>query len=190
MKRAFYLTVSALVAAVSSGCFAKIDVAADGGGDADASDATTPVDGTTGAGSAVGPACWQGSKDAPAATGPSGTANGCSLVGTWDYEVTFSGPGQRKMVWSFDDEGRAVGGPAGTNLCAAFPWYGNYTLSDTGFAAKNIRGKGAPGCGWASNTTFTVEFSADCQTMTLPRILTDNCTGGALFYVGKMTRKN
>ena len=92
------------------------------------------------------------------------------------------------MVWSFDDEGRAVGGPAGTNLCTGFPWYGNYTLGDEGFVAKNIRGDGAPACGWAAQTTFTAEFSADCRTMTLPRILTDACTGGALFYVGKMTR--
>ena len=136
----------------------------------------------------AGRACWRDSRDAPASTGPSGRVQSCSLVGTWAYDVTFSASNQKKMVWSFDDEGRAVGGPAGTNLCAGFPWYGNYTLGDEGFAAKNIRGDGAPACGWASQTTFTAEFSADCRTLTLPRILTDNCTGGALFYVGKMNR--
>ena len=155
----------------------------------DASDDVGPGlpvrDGSTDASST---ACWHDSKDAPPRTGPSGRVQTCSLVGTWAYDVTFSGPNQKKMVWSFDDEGRAVGGPAGTNLCAGFPWYGNYTLGAEGFAAKNIRGDGAPACGWASQTTFTAEFSADCRTLTLPRILTDNCTGGALFYVGKMTR--
>lgn len=190
-KEALRLTMVTLVAIAASGCLAKIDTTTslpDGG--AEGGEPGGEPGGGPGAGGGAAPGCWQASKDAPAATGPSGQVGSCSLVGTWDYDLTFSGPKQPKQVWSFDDEGRAVGGPAGTNLCAGFPWSGNYKLSASGFEAINIRGKGAPSCSASGKTTFTVAFSEDCKKMTLPRILTDSCTGGALFYTGTMVRRD
>ncbi len=187
-KEALCLAIFTLIAAVASGCFAKIDTT--GQTDADSDPDASVLPGAPGVGSGSAPGCWQTSKDAPTATGPSGRVGSCSLVGTWDYELTFSSPKQYKQVWSFDDEGRAVGGPAGTQLCAAFPWGGNYKLSDGGFEAIGIRGKGAPSCSASGKTTFTAEFSSDCKKMTLPRIVTDSCTGGALFYTGTMVRRD
>ena len=141
--------------------------------------------------------CWRASPEAPVPTGPSGRIGSCSMVGTWKYEVPFnsgrSAAGLKQtMIWAFDDEGRAVGGPDGTNLCSAFPWSGNYTLVGGKFSATNVRGTGAPACGWerpsgSNGTTLSIEFSANCRTATLGT-LTDNCTGGGLFYTGKMTR--
>ena len=140
--------------------------------------------------------CWRASPAPP--TGPSARVGRCSMVGTWKYEVAFnsgrSSAGlSQTVVWAFDDEGRALGGPDGTKLCSAWPWSGNYTLEGGNFAARNVRGTGAPACGWtvptssSNGTTFSIEFSANCRTATLD-IVTDNCTGGGLFYWGKMTR--
>lgn len=185
------LAIATVMMLSTSGCLGRITeeerpvLAAEAGPDASGGGAGQRDGGAQGS---EGGTCWQAAANAPSGTGPSGRVGGCSLAGTWKYDVTFSGPGQPSMAWSFDDEGRAVGGPAGTNVCSAFRWYGNYTLGDAGFAAKNIRGEGAPGCGSDGETTFRAEFSADCRTMTLPEILTDSCTGGALFYTGTLTR--
>jgi hypothetical protein len=190
-----------VVAMLSAGCFGKVAEEGTGplggGGalpepSASTPGATVPVPATpdtpTGNGDRPG-TCWQSSPNVPKATGPSGTLTSCSLVGTWSYEVTFSHPQQYKMVWAFDDQGRAVGGPAGTNLCDGFAWRGNYELgSDGSFAAIDIRGDGAPTCGHDGETTFGTAFSPDCKTFLVQRGVTDACTGGSLFYVGKMTK--
>ncbi len=101
-----------------------------------------------GTGDATG-TCWQTFPDVPAATGPSGTAGvgACSLVGTWTYEVDFSHSKNYRTVWGFDDQGRMVGGPEGTNLCQGFTWHGNYTLDADRFAVTRVSGQGAPTCG-------------------------------------------
>lgn len=203
MKRTTCLTTFVLVAAASTGCFGRIDpTASDQGVDPNRpvpsgpdpvplfpSPAPTDAPGASQSGAA--PACWQEAPNVPPSTGPSGRIGSCSLVGTWDFEVgSHPQPKLPKAVWSFDDQGRVVGGPPGTDVCTAFQWYGSYTLGDKGFATKDLRGKDAPSCGWSGGSTFTAEFSDDCRTLTLPRIVTDSCTGGALFYAGKLTRRD
>ena len=141
-----------------------------------------------GSGDATG-TCWQSFPDVPAATGPSGTPGGCSLVGTWTYEVDFSYSKNYRTVWAFDDQGRMVGGPEGTNLCQGFTWNGNYTLDADRFAVTRVSGVGAPTCGRDFVSSFPLAWSADCKTMTLPNVLrNDSCTGGGLFYSGRMTK--
>ena len=137
------------------------------------------------------PACWQSFPNVPAATGPSGSAGGCSLVGTWTYDVDFSYSSNRRTVWSFDDQGRMVGGPQGTNVCEGFVWYGTYALGPERFTVSQVRGQGSPKCGHVDPSAIFQRptWSTDCKTMTLP-MRTDSCTGGGLFYSGKMTRIN
>lgn len=199
MKRTTCLATFVLVAATSTGCFGRIDPAAGGPGTDPDPPEPPPISllppaptGTPGAsGNGGAPACWQEAPNVPASTGPSGRIGSCSLVGTWDFEVgSHPQPRFPKTVWSFDDQGRAVGGPPGTDVCTAFQWYGSYTLGEKGFATKDLRGKDAPSCGFSGGSTFTAEFSDDCRTLTLPRILTDSCTGGALFYTGRLTRRD
>ncbi|MFO0644042.1 MAG: hypothetical protein U0183_32750 [Polyangiaceae bacterium] len=120
--------------------------------------------------------------------------DGCSLSGTWSYDVDFSAPGHPNMVWSFDAEGRAIGSPRGANLCSGFTWTANYRLGphsksdpSPGFDVSDIRGQGAPSCGAPGGTTFDIVFSDACRTAVLS-FRGDSCTGGGLFYEGKMTR--
>ena len=126
------------------------------------------------------------------------------MVGTWKYEIGLNqgrrsaGLDQSPTVWSFDDDGRAIGGQEGSNLCRAFAWSANYSLGQGGgadaadgdvmFSVSNLRGDGAPTCGWAGTTTLNIEFSEDCRTVTLPATQRDVCGGGGLFYIGKLTR--
>lgn len=203
------LKVFLVLALLSAGCFAKV---ADPGtgtepepetpGNA-AAQAPSPVSGVTtpapatpaptptppaGSGDATG-TCWQSFPNVPAATGPSGTSAGCSLVGTWTYEVDFSHSKNYRTVWAFDDQGRMVGGPEGTNLCQSFTWYGNYTLDAEFFSVTRVSGEGAPTCGRDFVSNYPNAWSADCKTMTLPAVIrNDSCTGGGLFYSGKMTK--
>jgi hypothetical protein len=126
------------------------------------------------------------------------------MVGTWRYEIGFNsgrrsaGLDQAPMLWSFDDDGRAIGGPEGSNLCSDFKLSANYALGrgagadaadgDVMLSVSNLRGDGAPTCGWSGRTTLNIEFSEDCRTVVLPAIQLDACTGGGLFYIGKLTR--
>ena len=190
-----FFALTAILGSISvSACGGPVLVALDDAGSQDppAEAAVPPVPAEAAVPTATSE-CWSASPAPP--TGPSGRIGSCSMVGTWKYEVVFNsgrsaaGLDQSTMVWAFDDEGRAVGGPDGTNLCSAFPWSGNYSLVDGKFAATSVRGTGAPACGSGFGaTTFPIEFSADCRTATLGEILTDGCTGGALFYTGKLTR--
>lgn len=181
-------TILAVTGCSLSGSGGALDLGtADSGEDGGPSDGggTSPSDGRSS--SRGTPDCWRALPDLPPSTGPSGKMGACSMVGTWDYDVTFSDPGYPKMVWSFDDEGRAIGSPQGANLCAGFMWTANYTLGNGSFGVSKVRGQGAPSCGTSGSTTFDVELSSDCRTATLT-IRGDSCTGGGLFYTGKMRR--
>ena len=185
--RVFFALTTILGSVSVSACGGLVLVAVD---DAGSQEPSVPAEATAPTATSE---CWSALPRDPA--GPSGRIGSCSMVGTWKYEVAFNsgrssaGLDQSPMVWAFDDEGRALGGPDGTKLCSAWPWSGTYTLGGGTLDVRNVQGAGAPSCSWGrgAGTGLTIDFSANCRTATLG-VATDSCTGGGLLYTGKMTR--
>jgi hypothetical protein len=188
-----FFALTAILGSISvSACGGLVLVAVD---DAGSQDPLVPAEAAvpTAAVPTATSECWKASPRDP--TGPSGRIGSCSVVGTWKYEAAFNsgrlsaGLDQSPMVWAFDDEGRAIGGPDGTKQCSAWPWSATYTLGGGRLDVRDVQGARAPSCSWGrgAGTGLNIDFSANCRTATLS-VATDSCTGGALFYTGNMTR--
>jgi hypothetical protein len=111
------------------------------------------------------------------ADNPPSTSDGtCSLIGTWDLPASPSAPA---ATLSFDEAGNFVGGPAGSDLCTSYAFYGTYWLSPGLFELTTNVGMGA--CQWWFTAGYQTSFASDCGQLTLTD-LWDNCTGGRGYF--------
>ena len=112
----------------------------------------------------------------------------CSMFGTWDLPANANPPGAPAATFSFDGAGNFVGGPFGSDLCAAHTMYGTYQLSSGWFQLTSNVGLGA--CHWWFTAGYPAAFTDDCGSVTLTQMW-DNCTGGRGYFnqVTMMTRR-
>jgi hypothetical protein len=109
---------------------------------------------------------------------PSISDGQCSMAGTWDLAATASSP---SATFSFDDAGNFVGGPLGSDLCAAHTMYGTYRLSPGLFQLTSNVGMGQ--CQWWFDAGYPATFDASCNQLSLVHRF-DNCTGGRGYFNG------
>ena len=112
---------------------------------------------------------------------PSISDGQCSMVGTWDLAATASSP---SASFSFDAAGNFVGGPVGSDLCAAHTMYGTYRLSPGLFQFTSNVGMGQ--CDWWFDAGYPATFSSGCDQLSLVQHY-DNCTGGRGYFNGPTT---
>jgi hypothetical protein len=119
---------------------------------------------------------------------PSVSDGKCSMVGTWDLPANPNPPGAPAATFSFDRAGNFVGGPLGSDLCAAHTMYGTYRVSPGWFQLTSNVGLGA--CAWWYTAGYPAVFTDDCNSVTLTQMW-DNCTGGRGYFnqVTTMSRR-
>jgi hypothetical protein len=110
---------------------------------------------------------------------PPTTAEGCSMVGTWDVPPNDGPVAAPAAVFSFDAAGNFVAGSEGTNLCDGHTMYGTYALSPGMFQLTSNVGFGV--CAWWYQASFQAVFDASCNQLSLTRSY-DNCTGGRGYF--------
>jgi hypothetical protein len=106
---------------------------------------------------------------------PSVSDGKCSMVGTWDVPANTAMPTAKAASIAFDAAGNFVGGPLGSDLCAAHTMYGTYRLAPGLFQLTSNVGMG--GCYWAMGAGYAATFDETCTTVKLAREY-DGCTGG------------
>ena len=115
---------------------------------------------------------------------PSITDGKCSMVGSWDVPANPTTPQTPAATLSFDAMGNFVGGPLGSNLCAAHTMYGTYRLTPGLFQLTSNIGMGA--CHWWFDAGYPAIFDASCTHVMLVQRY-DNCTGGRGYLNGQTT---
>jgi hypothetical protein len=116
---------------------------------------------------------------------PPSTSDGrCSMVGTWAVPANKPTPAAPALTMSFDAAGNFVGGPQGSDLCAAHTSYGTYALSPGWFQLVTNVGLGV--CPWLDSAAYPATFDDSCAHVTLVQDW-DNCTGGRGTFNGTTT---
>jgi hypothetical protein len=112
---------------------------------------------------------------------PSTTDGRCSMVGTWDAQVTSASPAG---TFSFDEAGNFVGAGGSADLCTSHTMYGTYLLATGMFWLTENVNMGA--CSWWFDAGYPATFDATCTHLTITQHL-DNCTGGRNYFNGTTT---
>ena len=105
----------------------------------------------------------------------------CPLFGVWDTTVTSD---NSRSTILFGNDGQFIGSPVTANACLAPTFWGVFWIETDTLTLAN--GEGFAPCDRSFETTWTLSFSADCQTMSASSRF-DNCTGGRPFLTNQMT---